>query len=241
MGDKKLLVISAHAGDYVWRSGGTIASYIEAGAEVHVVVISHGVRGESNDLWNQPGQTYEKVKEIRDRESKAAAEILGIKNIEFWGMQDYPIPLGNDELTKLVTKIRQVNPDIIISHDKFDIMNPDHDNVHKFMHQASVMATSNGVEISGTKPSKQMKIYGFEPHQTEVSNFFPGSMVDITAVYDKKIAAMNCFKAQSHLFEYYTYRAFLRGNHARRLSDHKSFKYAEAFSNFFPVVSNELH
>lgn len=37
---KKVLVVSAHAADYVWRSGGTIAKYIKHGAEVHVVVLS---------------------------------------------------------------------------------------------------------------------------------------------------------------------------------------------------------
>ena len=52
---KKMLVVSAHAADYVWRAGGTIAKYIKHGAEVHLVVLSFGGRGESNDLWKQPG------------------------------------------------------------------------------------------------------------------------------------------------------------------------------------------
>ena len=43
---KKVLVVSAHAADYVWRAGGTIAKYIKHGAEVHVVVLSFGIRGE---------------------------------------------------------------------------------------------------------------------------------------------------------------------------------------------------
>jgi len=239
--DKNVLVVSAHAGDYVWRSGGVIAKYIKEGANVHVVVLSHGVRGESNDLWKEPGATYESVKEIRDRESKQAAQILGITNIEFWGLSDYPIPLTDVHKQRLIKKMRDVKCDILISHDRYDIMNPDHDAVHKFVHSASVQATSNGVVIEGTKAIPQMKIYGFEPHQTEVSNFYPGSMVDITDVYEQKVAAMNCFKAQSHLIEYYTYRAFIRGNHARRLSNNPEFKYAEAFANFFPVVGDELY
>jgi LmbE family N-acetylglucosaminyl deacetylase len=37
---KSMLVVSAHAADYVWRSGGTIAKYIAEGADVHVVVLS---------------------------------------------------------------------------------------------------------------------------------------------------------------------------------------------------------
>ena len=51
--DKKVLVVSAHAADYVWRSGGTIAKYIKHGAEVHVVVLSFGIRGESAAQWRK--------------------------------------------------------------------------------------------------------------------------------------------------------------------------------------------
>ena len=41
---KKLLVVSAHAADYVWRSGGTIAHYLKHCAKVKVVCLSVGVR-----------------------------------------------------------------------------------------------------------------------------------------------------------------------------------------------------
>lgn len=237
---KKLLVVSAHAADYVWRAGGTIAKYIDEGADVHVVVLSFGVRGESNDLWKTPDQNAASVEAIRRGETESAAKILGINNIEFWGLRDYPIPLGASEEERLVRKIREVAPDYLITHDRFDIMNPDHNSVCDFVHRCSVMSTSSGVELSGTKAVKQMILFGFEPHQTEISNYKPGQLVDITSVYEKKIQAMNCFKAQGHLIEYYTQRAFMRGNHARRLSQNSSFKYAESFSRFFPVVSDEL-
>jgi 4-oxalomesaconate hydratase len=85
-----------------------------------------------------------------------------------------------------------------------------------------------------------MQLYGFEPHQTELSHYVPGHFIDITAVYEKKVNAMKCFKAQSHLIEYYTQRAFMRGNHARRLSGCQEYRYAESFARVFPVVSTEL-
>ena len=95
---KRLLVVSAHAADYVWRSGGTIAKYIQEGAEVCVVVLTFGVRGESNDLWKAPGATAESVKEVRKGETLAAAEILGVKNIEFWDYEDYLTALAQSFL-----------------------------------------------------------------------------------------------------------------------------------------------
>lgn len=238
---KKMLVVSAHAADYVWRSGGTIAKYINEGAEVTVVVLSYGVRGESNDLWKDPDATYESVKETRKSETLVAAEVLGIKDIEFWDLVDYPMVLNSEHEDRLVRKIREVQPDIILTHDRFDYLNPDHNLVSEFVFRCSVMSNSNGVRIEGTKTTKQMRIFGFEPHQTEMSNFKPDSIIDITDAYDQKVAAMNCFKAQGHLIEYYTHRAFMRGNHARRVSGNKAYKYGESFANYFPTVGPELY
>ena len=215
---KKMLVVSAHAADYVWRAGGTIAKYIKHGAEVHLVVLSFGGRGESNDLWKQPGATAESVKAVRRAETEAAADILGIKNIEFWDLQDYPI-VTDDALTdRLVGKIRLIRPDIILTHDRMgaDVLNPDHNHVSQWVFQCSILANSAGVRTEGLSNTTQMRLYGFEPHQTELSKFVPGSFVDITETYEQKVAAMKCFKAQSHLIQYYTDRAFLRGNHARK-------------------------
>jgi len=240
---KKMLVVSAHAADYVWRAGGTIAKYIKNGADVHLVILSFGVRGESNDLWKQPGATAESVKAVRKAETEAAAEILGLKNIEFWDLQDYPIQI-NDELDeRMVRKIRQVRPDIILTHDRMgeDVLNPDHNLVGQWVFRCSVMANSAGVITEGLAHTRQMRLFGFEPHQTELSRFVPGSFVDITDTYEQKVAAMNCFKAQSHLIQYYTDRASMRGNHARRISGNQSYRYAECFSNFFPFVGEELY
>ena len=113
---KKLLVVSAHAADYVWRSGGTIAHYLKHGAQVKVICLSVGVRGESNDLWKQADQTAEKVAEIRTGESRRAASLLGVTDIEYWGLQDYPMNLGMEEQERLLGIIRSFRPDIIHSH-----------------------------------------------------------------------------------------------------------------------------
>jgi 4-oxalomesaconate hydratase len=239
--DKKLLVVSAHAADYVWRAGGTVAKYLQNGASVKVVVMSYGVRGESNDLWKQEGATAESVKTARAAETNAAAKILGVSDIEFWDMEDYPLVFTTALEDRMVRVMRAFQPDIIITHDKFDVLNPDHNQASDFVFRCSIMSNSSGVRIDGTKATKQMRLFGFEPHQTELSRFVPGSFIDITPSYDQKVEAMKCFKAQGHLIEYYTQRAFLRGNHARRISGNNAYKYAESFANFFPVVGEELY
>lgn len=238
---KRLLVFSAHAADYVWRSGGTIARYVDEGAEVCVVVLSVGVRGESGYLWKNPEtQTYENVAAIREKESRAAAEVLGIADIEFWGYQDYPIPTTDELQDRILRKIREFRPDYIITHDVNDVLNPDHNSVSELVFRCSVMSNSAGVIVEGTKVTKQMQIFGFEPHQTEISGFVPAIFIDITSSFEKKVKAMNCFQAQHHLIEIYTQRAVLRGNHARRLSGNQSYRYAECFTRRYPLVAEEL-
>lgn len=239
---KKMLVVSAHAADYVWRSGGTIAKYVAGGADVTVVVLTYGVRGESNGLWKKGGQTYDSVKAVRKSETEKAAAALGLpaEKLECWDYVDYPIRITPELEERLVKKIREVRPDIILTHDKTDILNPDHNAVHDLVWRCSIMANSDGIPIEGTSTTKQMRLFGFEPHQTEISGYVPDEFVDITAVYDKKVEAMNCFQGQKHLIEYYKQRAFMRGNHARRVSGNQSYEYAESFSNFYPVASEEL-
>ena len=69
-----IVVISAHAADFIWRAGGAIALYADRGYRVRVVCLSYGERGESARLWKQPGMSVEKVKEIRKDEGCGALE-----------------------------------------------------------------------------------------------------------------------------------------------------------------------
>lgn len=235
-----LLVVSAHAADFVWRSGGTMAKYIKNGANVSLVILSYGVRGESNDLWKLKGQTSEGVKKARLSEVEQALKHLGITNVEFWDLEDYRMEFTSGHMERMVKKIREVKPHHIITHGPRDAFNPDHENVSKFVWEASVLSISNGVKMEGYSTAKQARIFGFEPHQTEVSDFKPDVIIDITETYPQKEAAMKCFKAQNHLIQYYMDRAKMRGNHARRCSGNSEYKYAESFSRFYPFVSGEL-
>ena len=72
---EKLMVVSAHAADWVWRCSGTIAKYKNMGAEVCVVCLTHGERGESGALWKKEGANKENVMATRLSESKAVAEL----------------------------------------------------------------------------------------------------------------------------------------------------------------------
>ncbi len=233
-----VLCISAHAADYVWRAGGTLAKYAQGGHSVRVLVLSYGERGESGELWKQPGQTEEKVKEVRRSESEAAAAALGVQ-VEFLDWGDYPLKITDDRIETLVLKIRQAAPQIIITQGHYDPFNPDHVDVAQATLRAAVLSQSPGFRPD-VPPVGPAKIFGFEHHQPELSHFEPGAYIDITPSFEAKRRAMECFVAQKHLLEYYTMRAFIRGNNARRISGNSSYKYAEVFERYFPYVGAEL-
>ena len=233
-----VLCVSAHAADYVWRAGGTLAKYAQEGNPVHVLVLSYGERGESGELWKEPGQTEEKVKQVRRAESEAAAAALGVE-AEFLDWGDYPLKLTDERIETLVLHIRRLRPQIIITHGHHDPFNPDHVDVAQATLRAAVLAQSPGYrpDVPTTGPAR---IFGYEHHQPELSGFRPEAYIDITSSFDAKRKAMECFVAQKHLLEYYTMRAHIRGNNARRISGNNAYRYAEVFERYFPYVGGEL-
>ena len=75
---KTAVVVSAHAGDFVWRAGGAIALHAELGWEILIICLSFGERGESARMWREPGTNLFSVKETRKAEALKAAAILGL-------------------------------------------------------------------------------------------------------------------------------------------------------------------
>src|SRR6201991_119124 len=108
MSKKTALVVSAHSADFVWRAGGAIAPHAAAGWGVTVVCLSYGERGGSAKLWRKPRMTLEKVKSERQAEAEHAAKHLGVADIQFWDLGDYPITLGNASLFQLADLYRAV-------------------------------------------------------------------------------------------------------------------------------------
>src|SRR4030088_722434 len=61
-----------------------------AGGGATVVALSYGERGESGDLWKEPGQTVENVKRVRQEECARAAAAIGAELVPF-DLGDYPL------------------------------------------------------------------------------------------------------------------------------------------------------
>jgi 4-oxalomesaconate hydratase len=234
----KLLVVSAHSADFVWRAAGAIATVVEHGGTAHVVTLSYGERGESGELWKEPGQTEERVKEIRHGEAQTAAAALGA-DFQSLDLGDYPLVMDAAGVDRLTDLIRELEPGLVITHASIDPFNPDHGVAHDATVRARQLASGAGV-ASAFKTIAPPELLVFEPHQPELCAFVPTTFLDITSVWDKKVAAMDAMGAQSYLRQYYSERAEHRANHARRICGRGDIRYAEAFQRELPVVVDAL-
>jgi 4-oxalomesaconate hydratase len=199
-----------------------------------VVALSYGERGESGELWKEPGQTEERVKQIRRSEAEAAAKILGADFVPF-DLGDYPLEIDRRAVDRLTEEIRDFEPTVVLTHAKEDPFNPDHGTACQLTERARQLASGAGV-ASAFKTIPPPEFLLFEPHQPELSGFYPNTFLDITPMFELKTAAMEKMGAQQYLREYYSQRAAQRANHARRISGNKNILFAEAFQRISPLV-----
>ena len=235
---KRVQVIGAHSADFVWRAGGAVAKAVLLGGEAEVIALSYGERGESGELWKQEGQTVDNVKQLRHAEAEAAAAHLGA-SFRCLDFGDYPLQIDGDRLLAVAEAIRAFAPYLLITHTDTDPFNPDNPIAYAAVDRARSLAAGAGVS-SAFATIKPPQLFLFEPHQPELCNFTPTVHVDITSVWDQKIAAMAEMKAQQYLQTYYAQRGEQRGNHARRASGNAEVRYGESFMRILPQVVDEL-
>lgn len=243
MASKTALVVSAHSADFVWRCGGAIALHQKKGVDVTVVCLSYGERGESAKLWKEAGATLEHVKAERRKEAEAAAKALDAHDIRFFDLGDYPLEMDREAKFRLVDVIREVQPAFMLSHALDDPYNTDHPYATRVALECRMVAQAWG-HNPGEKVLGAPQLYLFEPHQTEQCGWKPDTILDITEVWDRKRAAIECMEGQQHLWDYYTNVAENRANQFRRNSGGQAggrqAKYAEAFQSIFPRTVDEL-
>ena len=244
MSDKKTaLVISAHSADFVWRAGGAIALHQAKGYEVTVVCLSYGERGESAKLWKQEGMTLEKVKTERRKEAENAAVALGVNDIRFFNVGDYPLDLGRETQDRMVDVIREVQPKFMMSHSKWDPYNTDHMDTTQFTLQCRMIA-----QAWGHNPSEKVlgapQLYLFEPHQSEQMEWKTNNFFGHHECLGQKVGRYPVHAGSGTPVELLQNVAENRANHFRRNSGGQAggvaAKYAEGFETVFPRTVDEL-
>ena len=238
---ESLLVVSAHAADFVWRAAGAMALYASRGHPVTVVCLSYGERGESARYWRQ-GMDIDQIRAARHEEAAKAASVLGAELVTF-DAGDYPLVETEELRERLAGLYREVQPTVVLTHTERDPWNFDHATAHRLAAEARIMAQAPGFEpggeVIGAPP-----LFCFEPHQSEYCGFMPDVLLDITDVWQQKRRAMECMEGQQHLWDYYTDVAKRRGVQAKRNSGPNlgltTDTMGEAYQRVYPQVASEL-
>jgi LmbE family N-acetylglucosaminyl deacetylase len=190
--NKRVLAIAAHPDDIEFVMSGTLILLGQAGYELHYMNIANGCCGSTQ--WSAAHTA-----EVRLREAIAAADLIGA---EFHPplTADLQIFYDSPTLAHLAAIVREVSPQIVLTHAPIDYME-DHTNACRL---AVTAAFARGMPNFPTDPPRPpvdgpVTIYHAQPHGNcdplghEVR---PDFCVDVTSVIDQKVAMLACHKSQ---------------------------------------------
>lgn len=186
--ERHVLVIFPHPDDEAFGVSGTIATYVESGTPVTYVCLTLGEMG--RNLGNPPFATRESLPKIRRKELVDAANILGIQDLRMLGLRDKTIEFEDDEeLTKTMSAfIEELNPSLIITFYPGYSVHPDHEATGRAVVRA----------VGQIAPDARPKLHCVAFSNDSLAELGePDIINDITAVEDKKIAAIKAHRSQT--------------------------------------------
>ncbi len=188
------MVVVAHPDDIDFGTAGTMASLVDAGIRVTYCLVTSGEAGAPEDL------PRDEVAALREREQRAAAAAVGVADVRFLGLPDGALE-PNLELRAAISRaIREVRPDLVITQRaerNWDSVYGSHPD-HLAVGEATMAAVYPDARNPHAHP--QLLEEGLEPHAVPeiwVTGLDPQDVfIDITDVFDKKIAALSAHESQ---------------------------------------------
>jgi LmbE family N-acetylglucosaminyl deacetylase len=194
---QRILVVLAHPDDPEFFCGASIARWASAGHVVSYLLLTCGDKG-TKDLE----MAGERLCSIRQAEQKAAAAVLGVKNVRFLGYPDgYLEP--DIKLRREITRvIRQERPDILVTCDPTTLYFGDF-----FINHADHRAAGQAA-LDATYPAARDHLYfpelwleeKLEPHIVRelwiCGTLTPSLSLDVTSTWETKIKALMEHKSQ---------------------------------------------
>jgi LmbE family N-acetylglucosaminyl deacetylase len=196
---QRALCVFAHPDDVDFGSAGTVARWVDSGIEVAYLLVTRGDAGGFDDT------PRERMASIREAEQRAAAALLGVKEVEFLeGYNDGQVTPSLALRKEITAAIRRFRPDRILTSSplrRWDrIAGPSHPD-----HLAVGEATTCAVYPDSRNEFAHMDLglpawtvrevwYGGGPD--------PDHAVDVTDTFDRKLAALRAHVTQtSHMEE----------------------------------------
>ena len=191
---RRAFAVAAHPDDIEFHMAGTLILLGQAGYELHYMTIANGSCGTTQ-------YTREEIIAMRREEARTAAASIGARYHESL-VDDLEIYYERGLLARVAAVMRDVAPDIVLTHSPADYME-DHQNAARL---AVTAAFCRGMPNFSTDPPRapvegEVTVYHAQPHgnrdplrQLIVPEFY----VDITSVLEAKRAMLACHFSQKH-------------------------------------------
>ena len=140
----KLLAVLAHPDDESLGFGGTLAKYAAEGVETYLVTATRGERGRFGSLGK--GGDPAEVGRVREAELRAAAAVLGIREVSILGYPDGAVDQveATTAIRAVVSHIRRIRPDVVVTFGPEGAYgHPDHIAISQFTTAATVCRRSS--------------------------------------------------------------------------------------------------
>ena len=227
---ERAMVVFAHPDDGEFGSAGTVAVWTRAGTQVAYVCVTDGSAGS-----NEPGADRDELAVLREREQRAACDVLGVKDCTFLGIRDGMVEVTLDLRRALTREVRRFRPDVLVIPDPSRLWDRERTYINHTDHRAvgmACLAVAN--PDSSTRPMfPELLDEGFEPFELPYL-WMPtwgedaDTFVDITETIEMKIEALRCHASQIHdepVGDWIRARAKERGAS-------EGMEYAESFRTF---------
>lgn len=190
--NREVLAIGAHPDDMEQFAGGTLILLQKAGYKVTIAPLTDGACG-SQEL------PAEEIIAIREKESQAAAKIIGAKYRNL-GIRDGCISYDLETTRKVAGLIRDVDPLIIITHPIVDYMT-DHAHTGRLVLWAVPEAGHPNFETPSDSPAIEGMPYVYHTDPQGLIGddgqiVRVNTIVDIGAVIEQKLEAFATHKSQ---------------------------------------------
>ncbi|MCU0625199.1 MAG: bacillithiol biosynthesis deacetylase BshB1 [Gemmatimonadaceae bacterium] len=175
-----ILAIMAHPDDVELTCGGTLAAAADRGRRVGIVDLT---RGETASRGTP---------ELRATEAQAAARILGVEHRECLGLPDAAIVDVPATRERLARVLRTLQPQVVITHARTG-RHPDHEAAAQLVRNAAFIAGLRMV-APDLPPFRPRKVLHCTTYREDAPK--PTFVVDISATFDRKLAAIACYRSQ---------------------------------------------
>lgn len=220
----RLMAVFAHPDDESLGLGGTLARYAAEGVETYLVTATRGEGGRfqgHKDPERHPGP--ERLAVIREAELRAAAQVLGLRDVALLGYPDGKLDQADPDeiLGKIAAEMRRVRPQVVVTFGPDGAYgHPDHVAICQFASAAIVVAADPARTLDGLAPHGVSKLYymvsdaaEWEAYQTafkRLTSTVDGverqaqawpewqitTVVDTSAHWEKTWAAVQCHDSQ---------------------------------------------